>query len=274
MRLGPPEEPAGDPIEEKKGTVRVVIADDHPIVRDGLKWLLSLEDDFEIVGEAGDGREAIEKVKETDPDVLLLDLQMPNLSGLRTLEILQRSNCRTRVIVLTASENEDEFVQAVKLGCRGILLKQDDSDLIVRCIRKVHVGEVWLDNHTMTMVMKQFSNGLRSNQSDEVADSRSGKPLSAREREIVALIAQGYKNREMAEKLVISEQTVKNHLHNIFDKLGVSDRLELALCAIQKGLHLNESLPARKPQSPVPAALGTARDVDPQEQRFFLGRRT
>jgi DNA-binding NarL/FixJ family response regulator len=226
--------------EKKKATVRIVIADDHPIVRDGLKKLLLLEDDFEIVGEAGDGREVIEKVQALDPDVLLLDLRMPNLDGLSALQALQQTNKRTRVIVLTASEDKNEFVQAMKLGCSGIVLKQTAPDLIVKSIRKVHSGEIWLDSHTTAAVMRQFSTGQEGSggQSSGGGKSRERSPLSTREREIVALVAQGYKNKEMAEKMFISEQTVKNHLHNIFDKLGVSDRLELALYAIHKGLHL------------------------------------
>ena len=225
--------------EKKKATVRIVIADDHPIVRDGLKKLLLLEDDFEIVGEAGDGREVLEKVQALDPDVLLLDLRMPNLDGLSALQALQQTNKRTRVIILTASEDKNEFVQAMKLGCSGIVLKQTAPDLIVKSIRKVNSGEIWLDSHTTAAVMRQFSTGQESSGGQASGGkSRERSPLSAREREIVALVAQGYKNKEMAEKMFISEQTVKNHLHNIFDKLGVSDRLELALYAIHKGLHL------------------------------------
>ncbi len=222
--------------EKRKATVRIVIADDHPIVRDGLKKLLLLEDDFEIVGEASDGREVLERVQELDPDVLLLDLRMPNLDGLSALQALQQTNKRTRVIVLTASEDKNEFVQAMKLGCSGIVLKQTAPDLIVKSIRKVNAGEIWLDSHTTAAVMRQFQTAADGSVSTGKGRERS--PLSAREREIVALVAQGYKNKEMAEKMFISEQTVKNHLHNIFDKLGVSDRLELALYAIHKGLHL------------------------------------
>ncbi|HUJ50191.1 MAG TPA: response regulator transcription factor [Bryobacteraceae bacterium] len=225
-------------LEPRKGNIRILIADDHPIVRDGLRKLLSLEEDFEIVGEAADGCEVLEKVQELDPDVLLLDLRMPNLDGLSALQTLQQTNKRTRVIILTASEDKNEFVQAMKLGCSGIVLKQTAPELIVKSIRKVHGGEIWLDSHTTAAVMRQFS------APGEIGGTGSGKarersPLSHREREIVQLVAQGYKNKEMAEKMFISEQTVKNHLHNIFDKLGVSDRLELALYAIHKGLHLN-----------------------------------
>jgi two-component system nitrate/nitrite response regulator NarL len=230
--------------EKKKATIRIVLADDHPIVRDGLKKLLQLEDDFEVVGEASDGREVIEKVQELDPDVLLLDLRMPNLDGLSALQAVQQTNKRTRVIVLTASEDKNEFVQAMKLGCSGIVLKQTAPDLIVKSIRKVYGGEIWLDSHTTAAVMRQFSTGLEASGAGG-GKGRERSPLSTREREIVALVAQGYKNKEMAEKMFISEQTVKNHLHNIFDKLGVSDRLELALYAIHKGLHLPGEAPAR-----------------------------
>jgi DNA-binding NarL/FixJ family response regulator len=223
--------------EKRKKLIRVVIADDHPIVRDGLRKLLALEDDVEVVGEAGDGREVIERVQELEPDVLLLDLRMPNLDGLSALQALQQSNKSTRVIVLTASEDKNEFVQAMKLGCSGIVLKQTAPDLIIKSIRKVNAGEIWLDSHTTAAVMRQFASPLDVAASGQ-GKSRERSPLSQREREIVALVAQGYKNKEMAEKMFISEQTVKNHLHNIFDKLGVSDRLELALYAIHKGLHL------------------------------------
>jgi DNA-binding NarL/FixJ family response regulator len=220
--------------------IRIVIADDHPIVRDGLRKLLSLESDMQLVGEAGDGREVIDMVQSLDPDILLLDLRMPSLDGLSALQTLQQTSRRTKVIVLTASDDKNEFVQAMKLGCSGIVLKQTAPELIVKSIRKVYAGEIWLDSHTTAAVMRQFA---APGSEQAVGGTPGGKtrersPLSAREREIVSLVAQGYKNKEMAEKMFISEQTVKNHLHNIFDKLGVSDRLELALYAIHKGLHL------------------------------------
>jgi len=228
--------PRGEAVAEKR--IRIVIADDHPIVRDGIRRLLSLESDIDVVGEAGDGRGVLDVVHETNPDVLLLDLRMPNLDGLGALETLQQTNKRTRVIILTASEDKNEFVQAMKLGCSGIVLKQTAPDLIVKSIRKVHSGEIWLDSHTTAAVMRQFATPGSEMAAQGGKSGQERSPLSTREREIVALVAQGHKNKEMAEKMFISEQTVKNHLHNIFDKLGVSDRLELALYAIHKGLHL------------------------------------
>ncbi|HVX65905.1 MAG TPA: response regulator transcription factor [Bryobacteraceae bacterium] len=217
------------------GNIRLVIADDHPIFRDGLRKLLTLEDDFEVVGEARDGNDVLEIVRQSEPDVLLLDLRMPGMDGLTVLQNLKSSGSRTKVIILTASEDKNEFVQAMKLGCSGIVLKQTATELLYKSIRKVNAGEIWLDSHTTAAVMRQFASPGRISSSDRKGRERS--PLSQREREIVALVAQGFKNKEIAEKIFISEQTVKNHLHNIFDKLGVSDRLELALYAIHKGFH-------------------------------------
>ncbi|MBI5083044.1 MAG: response regulator transcription factor [Acidobacteria bacterium] len=220
--------------------IKVMIADDHPIVREGLRKLLNLEDDIDVVGDAADGRELIEKVGDLQPDVILLDLRMPNLDGLGALQTLAHTNSKAKVIILTASEDKNEFVQAMKLGCSGIVLKQTSADLIVKSIRKVYNGEIWLDSNTTAAVMRQFAAPGELGGPSSSSRARERSPLSTREREIVALVAQGYKNKEMAEKMFISEQTVKNHLHNIFDKLGVSDRLELALYAIHKGLHLEQ----------------------------------
>ena len=228
-----PSQPVG-----QRPAIRIVVADDHPIVREGVRKLLELEEDMVVVAEADNGRQALEMVEELQPDILLLDLKMPGMDGLTALQTLQNTAKHTKIIVLTASEDKSEWVQAMKLGCSGIVIKQTSSDLIVKSIRKVYGGEIWLDSHTTAAVMRQFASPA------DYAAANGGKnrersPLSTREREIVGLVAQGYKNKEMAEKMFISEQTVKNHLHNIFDKLGVSDRLELALYAIHKGLHLN-----------------------------------
>src|SRR5450432_172070 len=224
-----------------KSKIRIVVADDHPIFRDGLCRLLSLEDDFEVVARAQDGRQVLDVLQQFEPDILLLDLKMPGLDGLATLQRLQIAKNKTRVIVLTASDDKNEFVQAMKLGTSGIVLKQTATELLIKSIRKVHAGEIWLDSHTTAAVIRQFvandESPAASPLSAATTRERERSPLSQREREIVALVAQGFKNKEMAEKMFISEQTVKNHLHNIFDKLGVSDRLELALYAIHNNLH-------------------------------------
>lgn len=224
------ERPIPDTDEDKK-YISIAIADDHPIFRDGLRKLLALEEDFRVVAEARDGKEVLEILQKQEPDILLLDLKMPGLDGLATLQRLQAQKTRTRVIVLTASDDEGEYVQAMKFGTSGIVLKQTATDLLIKSIRKVHSGEIWLDSRTTAAVMKQFASP-----GDAAAKDRERSPLSQREREIVVLVAQGFKNKEIAERMFISEQTVKNHLHNIFDKLGVSDRLELALYAIHKNI--------------------------------------
>jgi two-component system, NarL family, nitrate/nitrite response regulator NarL len=230
-----------------KPKIRIVVADDHPIFRDGLCRLLALEEDFEVVAQASDGRQVLEILQQVEPDILLLDLKMPGLDGLATLQRLQAARNKTRVIVLTASDDKNEFVQAMKLGTSGIVLKQTATELLIKSIRKVHAGEIWLDSHTTAAVIRQFVANEEAppppppppvqQQQSSGGRERERSPLSQREREIVALVAQGFKNKEMAEKMFISEQTVKNHLHNIFDKLGVSDRLELALYAIHNNLH-------------------------------------
>ena len=232
----PQSEPFAPEAAKEGELIRIVIADDHPIFRDGLRKLLMLEEDFRVVAEARDGKEVLEVLEEVQPDILLLDLKMPGLDGLTALQKLQNSRTKTKVIVLTASEDKNQFVQAMKFGTCGIVLKQTATELLIKSIRKVHAGEIWLDSHTTAAVMRQFSSPMDS--APLGSRDRDRSPLSQREREIVVLVAQGFKNKEMAEKMFISEQTVKNHLHNIFDKLGVSDRLELALYAIHKGLHL------------------------------------
>lgn len=211
---------------KNKTAIRVLIADDHAIFRDGLRKLLDSDDQVTVVGEASSGAECIQLLGKLKPDVLLLDLRMPDKDGLAVLEAVNFDTTPTRVIVVTAAEDDRDVVRAMRLGARGIVLKQSATDLLIKSIHKVHAGEIWLDQHMTAEVMKAF-------QASSESGSRREKPLlSDREKEIVQLVAQGYRNREIGEKLFISEQTVKNHLHNIFDKLGVSDRLELALYAL------------------------------------------
>src|ERR1700732_253477 len=214
----------------KQSNIRILVADDHAIFRDGLRKLLEGSGDVQIVGEASNGNECIKMMVELKPDILLLDLLMPEKDGLGVLEEINFEPVWTRVIVLTAAEDDRDVVRAMRLGARGVVLKQSASDLLVKSIRKVFDGEIWLDNRMTAEVMKAFS------KSSEAGQRREKPLLSEREKEIVQLVAQGFRNREIGEKLFISEQTVKNHLHNIFDKLGVSDRLELALYAIHHKL--------------------------------------
>jgi two-component system nitrate/nitrite response regulator NarL len=213
-----------------KQAIRILVADDHVIFRDGLRKLLEVSEDVQIVGEASNGVECVKMLAKFKPDILLLDLRMPEKDGLAVLEEVNFDTLPTRVIVLTAAEDDRDVVRAMRLGARGVVLKQSASDLLLKSIRKVYDGEIWLDNRMTAEVIDAFKKSSESGQ-------RREKPLlSEREKEIVQLVAQGFRNREIGEKLFISEQTVKNHLHNIFDKLGVSDRLELALYAIHHRL--------------------------------------
>ena len=213
-----------------KQVIRILVADDHAIFREGLRKLLDAAEEIQIVGEASNGVECIKMLAKYKPDILLLDLSMPEKDGLGVLEEINFDSMPTRVIVLTAAEDDRDVVRAMRLGARGVVLKQSASDLLVKSIRKVSDGEIWLDNRMTAEVIDAFKKSSESGQ-------RREKPLlSDRQKEIVQLVAQGFRNREIGEKLFISEQTVKNHLHNIFDKLGVSDRLELALYAIHHRL--------------------------------------
>jgi two-component system nitrate/nitrite response regulator NarL len=205
--------------------IKILIADDHVIFRDGLRKLLDSDDELTVVGEAASGAECIKMLAKLKPDILLLDLRMPDKSGLAVLEEVNFDTVPTRVIVLTAAEDNREVIRAMRLGARGVVLKQSATEVLLKSIHRVHAGEIWLDNRMTAEVLNAFSVAG--------AAPRSEKPLlSDREKEIVHLVVQGFRNKEIGVKLFIGEQTVKNHLHNIFDKLGVSDRLELALYAL------------------------------------------
>ena len=200
----------------KQSTIRILVADDHAIFRDGLRKLLEGSGDVEIVGEASNGNECIKMMVELKPDILLLDLLMPEKDGLGVLEEINFESVSTRVIVLTAAEDDRDVVRAMRLGARGVVLKQSASDLLLKSIRKVHEGEVWLDDRITAEVIDAFKKSAETGQRHEKS------LLSDREMEVVQLVAQGFGNREIGEKLFISKQTVKNHVHNISDKLGLS----------------------------------------------------
>ncbi len=212
--------------------IKVAVVDDHTLFREGIRKILSLEKDIEIVGEAYDGDEVIALLHHSLPDIMLLDVKMERVNGLQILPKIVESYPLVRVIVLTAQISQGESIQAIKDGARGIILKHAASEFLIKGIRKVHQGELWADSSTMTFVVDSLSRRLRQDQKPE----KGRKELSDRELEVVALVAAGNRNKEIASKLFISEQTVKTHLTNIFQKLEVTDRLELALYAIRNGL--------------------------------------
>ncbi len=225
--------------------IRVLIADGQPIVLEGLRCVLNQYSHVQVVGEAADGIELIEKATHLEPDVILLDFKLPRVDGLSVLRNIRDRVLGTKVIMFASADSKDEFVEAMKLGCSGILLKENSTSLIEKSIQRVQAGEIWLDSNTTAAVIRHFASPkdfpaahTAGGSSSNNKASRERAQLSQREREIIILIAQGYKNKEIAEKMFITEQTVKNHLHNVFDKLGVSDRLELALYAIHNSLHV------------------------------------
>ena len=220
-------------------TIRLIVADDSSVYRDGLANLLSMQRDFHVVGTADTPSGAAEVIKEYKPDIVLLGWAASSPASQKIFGSIQEGRLATRVIMLTSEEAKEDFVEAVKQGCCGIVPKQTSTELLLKSIRKVHAGEFWLDRLTTAEVIRKLAKKGPANNgaSSRMGVRDHGGALSQREREIVILVAQGFKNKEMAERMFISEQTVKNHLHNIFDKLGVSDRLELALYAIHNNLH-------------------------------------
>ena len=214
---------------------KVAIVDDHTMFREGIKKILSLEPDIEVVGEAVDGEEVISLLTHCHPDVLLLDLKMEKIDGLTVLPRIVEQYPQLRVIILTASISLPESITVIKEGARGIILKHAASEFLIKGVRKVYAGELWADNATMTQVVESLSRKTRK----EPGTPRSKDELSNREKEVVSLVVSGLRNKEIAEKLFISEQTVKTHLSNIFQKLGLGDRLELALYVLRHGLAEN-----------------------------------
>ncbi len=221
---------------KKSQPVRIVIADDHPIFRDGLRRLLESEPEFKVIGEASDGAEAVKLARSMKPDILLLDLAMPKHPGLEALRDLSTGSATpVRVILLTAAAEKSQIVEALQLGARGVVLKDSATQLLLKAIHTVMSGEYWVGRESVSNLV-QYLRTLVQSSSDEARQRKFG--LTPRELEIVAAVVAGYSNKEIAEYFKISEDTVKHHLSNIFDKLGVSTRLELALFAVNQSLPL------------------------------------
>jgi DNA-binding NarL/FixJ family response regulator len=206
--------------------IRVFLADDHPVVRQGLRSFLSSRDGIQVVGEAGDGEAAVTAVERLRPDVVLMDLVMPGLGGVAAIRRIRERVPTTRVVVLTSFASDDQVIPAVQAGAAGYLLKDVEPTGLEAAIRLVHEGEALLDPQIAGRVMQEVARPSASDLSS----------LTPREREVLRLLGRGLSNRELAETLVVSEKTVKTHVSSILMKLGVHDRTQAALLAVREGL--------------------------------------
>ncbi|HVS31540.1 MAG TPA: response regulator transcription factor [Thermoanaerobaculia bacterium] len=210
-------------------TTKLILADDHPIILEGLEQLFRRDKDFQVLATCTNGQETIAAVREHRPDVLVLDVRMPDGDGLAVLKQVHDERMPTRVVLLTASMEEDEVLQAMEHGVWGLVLKEAAAVSLVDCVRKVSRGERTLDQRLIVRALDRMlerQNGMR----------HAAEVLSRREAEIVKMVAAGMRNKEIATKLFIGEGTVKTHLHAIYKKLGVHGRVELTLYAQERGL--------------------------------------
>nr|WP_239121136.1 response regulator transcription factor [Planomonospora parontospora] len=214
--------------------MRVLIADDHPVVRQGLRTFLDLQDDLEVVGEARDGAEAVELTGSLAPDVLLLDLRMPVLDGPGALARLAELGLTPRVLVLTSVPDRDDVAPAMRAGAAGFLYKDVEPAALVQAIRAVHGGQVLLAPEAAEAMLAGAA--LPPGNAAPAGPAGPVVPLTDREREVLALIASGRSNREIARELAVAEKTVKTHVSNVLMKLGVQDRTQAALYAVRHGL--------------------------------------
>jgi two-component system nitrate/nitrite response regulator NarL len=210
--------------------IRIVTADDHAIFRDGLRRLLEAEAEFEVVGQSASGAEAIRLVTELAPDILLVDFALGDMTGVEVLRALVALKSPVKAILLTAGLDREEIVDAMTLGARGLVLKESATQLLYKCVRAVHEGEYWFGRDRVPDLVEALKRGKAT------PAPPPASTLTPRELQIVGAVVAGASNKDIARQFTVSEQTVKNHMSNIFDKVGVSNRLELALYAIHHKL--------------------------------------
>jgi two-component system nitrate/nitrite response regulator NarL len=219
-------------MKEKEGVVRILIADDHAIFRDGLKALLSGHRDFRVVGEVDDGSGVLKLLEKLKPDILLLDLRMPYVSGIDVLRLLAKAQRRVRTIVLCGDLTGEDISRAFELGARGLMLKSSATATLFNSIHAVMEGQYWIGNQSAVspgQTLKQYKRSAAKSHHEKYG-------LTPREMQVLKAVVTGCPNKEIAEQLHISNQTVKHHITNIFDKVGVYNRLELTLFAFHHGM--------------------------------------
>lgn len=214
-----------------KKMIKVMIVDDHTLIREGIGQILELEDDISVIAQAGDGEEAILKAKKFEPDVVLLDINMPKLNGIETLRRFKDLGIRSKVIILTINEDKQYIFETLKLGAEGYILKDSDADILIKGIRQVAIGQKYVQPSVKELV--DVSSDCDVYYNDGIEKIRS---LTKREYEVLALVSDGLNNKDIANRLYISEKTVKNHVSNIFKKLELNDRVQATIFSYKNNI--------------------------------------
>lgn len=214
----------------KGSKIRVLIADDHALMRQGLKQILELEEDIEVVGLAVNGEDTILQAQQLKPDVILLDINMPNMNGIQALRRLKDMGTDSKIVMLTIHEDKEYLFETINIGASGYVLKDAESSSLVKAIKNVHNGESYIHPSLTSSLVREF------NKSGKVEENSKREKLTRREYEVLTLIAEGRNNKEIAEHLFISEKTVKNHVSSIFKKIDVNDRTQAAIYAYKHNI--------------------------------------